>query len=87
MAFQLNKEDRDYIVKQLRLALRKDLKAMLADNSQPGLVSTSEAAAILRIKPNTLRKIVCQDPQRYPHIKRGEGRNGRLLFDRSALLS
>lgn len=87
MAFQLNKEDRDYIVQQLRLALRKDLKAMLADNSQPDLVSTSEAAAILRIQPNTLRKIVCQDPQRYPHIKRGEGRNGRLLFDRSALLS
>ena len=87
MAYQLNKEDRDYIVQQLRLALRKDIKEMLTGSKQPDLVSTEEAAAILRIQPSTLRSIVYKDPSRYPHIKRGEGRNGRLLFDRNALLT
>ena len=86
MELTLSQRDRDYIVQQLRLALRKDLKAMLDDTRQPDLVSTAEAAKILCITPDGLRHIVMKDPQRYPHIKRGDGPKGRLLFERSALL-
>lgn len=85
MAFQLNKEDRDYIVQQLRLALRKDLKAMLADNSQPEMVTTKEAARLLGITPQRLRQIVFEDPTRYPHVKKGDKKQGQLLFERAAL--
>lgn len=35
----------------------------------PELVDTNEAARILCIKPDTLRKI----KDKYPHIKKGEG--------------
>lgn len=74
------------IVYKLRLALREDMKKMLADTRQPEMVSTAEAAKILCITPDRLRHIVMEDPQRYPHVKRGEGRNARLMFRREALV-
>lgn len=81
----LSQRDRDAIVQQLRIALRKDIKAMLADTREPEMVSTKEAAAILGITTGRLRQIVCEDPQRYPHVKRGESKQGKLMFQRDAL--
>lgn len=47
----------------------------------PELVTTKEAAAILHITPCRMRQI----KDKYPHIKRGEGKQGKLLFKRDAL--
>ena len=74
------------IVYKLRVALRNDLKKMLDENRQPELVDINEAADILCISADRLRHIVREDPCRYPHIKRGESRNSRLLFRRDALI-
>lgn len=86
METTLSKRDRDYIVQQLRLALRKDLQAMLESVKQPELVDTNEAARIIGITPDRLRHIVCEDPTRYPHVKRGDSSRSRLMFVRDALL-
>lgn len=85
----LSKRDRDYIVQQLRLALRKDLQEMVAGvcRQEPEMVTTNDAAKLLGITPDRLRHIVCEDPHRYPHIKRGDGCHGRLMFVRDSLLS
>ena len=75
------------IVYKLRVALRKDIKAMLADTRQPDMVTTKEAAAMLGITPGRLRQIVCKDPYRYPHTKKGDGqKQGQLLFVREGIL-
>ncbi len=87
MELTLSKRDRDAIVQQLRISLRKDIKAMLQDTRQPEMIPTSKAAEILGITAQSLRQIVHDDPQRYPHIKRGSNKQAKLLFDRNALLS
>ena len=61
------------------------LAKLLKKQEQPELVSTSEAASLLKITPQRLRQIVCETPNRYPHIKRGECKQARLLFDRKSL--
>ena len=48
----------------------------------PKMVTTSEAAAILGITPGRMRQIA----ERFPHIKQGENKQGKLLFVRNALL-
>jgi hypothetical protein len=86
MELTLSQRDRDAIVQQLRIALRKDIKAILQDTRQPDMVTTREAASILGITPGRLRQIVCSAPLRYPHTKKGNNKQGQLLFKRSALL-
>lgn len=83
----LSQHQLDVIVQQIRIALRKDIKAMLADTRQPDMVPTSEAAKLIGITPQSLRQIVNKDPQRYPHIKRGTHKQAKLMFDRNALQS
>ncbi len=83
---RLSERDINAIVHQLRLVLRQDLVKMLKKEQAPDLVTTAEAAAILRITPDRLRHIVATDPHRYPHTKTGEGKQARLLFDRKALI-
>lgn len=63
------------------------LAKLLKKSEKPDMVPTSEAARLLGITPYRLRQIVCEDPQRYPHIKRGTNKQAKLLFDRNALLS
>lgn len=63
------------------------LEKHLAPKQQPELCTTAEAAKILCITPGRLRQIVCQDPYRYPHIKQGDNKQGKLLFRRDALLN
>lgn len=61
------------------------MEKRMRKHEPPELVTTSEAARILRITPQRLRQIVCENPNRYPHIKRGETKQAKLLFDRKAL--
>ena len=78
MGLTLTKEDRDAIVQQLLVALRKEMKAL----RQPEMVTTSEAAKILGISDGRMRQIADQ----YPHIKKGDHKQGQLLFKREALV-
>ena len=83
MELTLSQRDRDAIVQQLRIALRKDIKAMLADTRQPDMVTTKEAAAMLGIKPQRMRQI--KDKFRY--TKKGDGeKQGQLMFLKSDIL-
>jgi len=83
MELTLSQRDRDAIVQQLRIALRKDIKAMLADTREPEMVTTAEAAKMLGIGTQRMRQIA----DRYPHTKKGDGhKQGRLLFVREAIL-
>ena len=45
-------------------------------------VDTDEAARILGISANYLRQV----KDKYPHMKSGSGKQGRILFKRDALL-
>ena len=49
---------------------------------EPEMVSTEEAAKILSISTDRLRRI----KDRFPHIKVGDSKQGKLLFVRSSLL-
>ena len=46
-------------------------------------VDANEAARILGVSPNYLRQI----KDRYPHMKAGDRKQGRILFRRDALLN
>lgn len=48
----------------------------------PEMVTTEEAARILNISPSRLRHI----KDRFPHIKNGGNKQGKLLFIRDALI-
>lgn len=71
----------DELAYKTAIALSKIMKKQ----EKPELVPTSEAAIRLGIKPQRLRQIVCEDPNRYPHIKIGESKQSRLLFNANAL--
>ncbi|MGM9697990.1 MAG: hypothetical protein ACI3Y0_05040 [Prevotella sp.] len=45
-------------------------------------VDTEEAARILGMKPNYLRQV----KDRYPHIKAGDNKQGRIMFRRDSLM-
>lgn len=51
--------------------------------SETEYVDTEEAARILGMKPNYLRQV----KDRYPHIKAGESKQGRIMFRRDTLLN
>ena len=59
------------------------MQKMKKNPTQEEWIGTNDAAQILGIKPNTLRKNV----QKYTHIKGGECQQGKLLFLRSDLIS
>lgn len=46
-------------------------------------VDTDEAARILGMSPNYLRAV----KDRYPHIKAGDTKQGRIMFRRDALMN
>lgn len=48
----------------------------------PDMVTTDEAAKILGITPSYLRRI----KDRFPHVKSGDNKQGKLLFVRNALV-
>lgn len=54
----------------------------LEEQAPPEMVTTEEAARILHITPGRLRHI----KNRFPHVKAGGAKQGKLLFKRDALL-
>lgn len=61
------------VFKKIREAENKDL---------PEMVTTKQAADILKISPDRMRRIA----HRFPHVKKGDETRGKLLFVRDALL-
>lgn len=78
MEITLSHRDKEEIAYKVALILEKRLRNL----QQPEMVTTKEAADILGIQPDRMRKIA----DRYPHIKKGDSKQGQLLFNRSALL-
>ena len=70
----------DDVARKVAHLVRKDMEKELA--KEPEMVSTEEAARILSISPRRLREL----KDRFPHIKSGESKQGKLLFVRNALL-
>lgn len=71
-----------------------ELAAMVADEvvkkmknvrnlSETEYVDTEEAARILGMSPNYLRAV----KDRYPHIKSGDNKQGRIMFRRDSLMN
>ena len=80
MEIELNKNTIDAIAYKAALIVVRKLKD--ADNSLPEMVTTKQAASILNITPGRMRQIA----DRFPHIKQGDNKQGKLLFIRKALL-
>lgn len=70
----------DDVARKVAYLVQKNMAKELA--KEPEMVSTDEAAAILGITPDWLRRI----KDRFPHIKAGDQKQGKLLFVRDALL-
>ena len=70
----------DDVARKVAYLVRKDMQKELA--KEPEMVSTEDAAKILSITPRRLREL----KDRFPHIKSGENKQGKLLFVRDALL-
>ena len=78
MEMELSQKTIDAIAYKVAKILKRELKQA---DELPEMVSTAEAAKILNIAPEYMRAI----GSRFPRVK-GEGRNGRVLYVRSALL-
>ena len=74
-------KDIDAIAYRVAVILTHKLKDELASRELPEMVGVSEAAKILNISASRLRHI----KDKFPHVK-SEGKQGRILFIRSALL-
>ena len=68
------------VSKKVALLVGKKLKEEA--KKEPELVTTEEAARILHITPDRLR----HTKEKYPHVKQGENKQGKLLFVRDALV-
>lgn len=78
MELELSDKVIDAIAYKVAKILKRELKK---DDDAPEMVTTEEAAKILHISKEYMRQI----GHRFPRVK-GEGRNGRVLYVRSALL-
>lgn len=79
MELELSKRQMDEIAYKTAVIVLRKLKEK---EDVPEMVSTAEAARILGVTPGHMRRIA----DRFPHIKAGENRQGKLLFKRDALL-
>lgn len=80
MQVELSPQTIDAIAQRAALIIVRKLKKQI--EQPPEMVTTSEAAQILGISPGRMRKIA----DRFPHIKQGDSKQGKLLFVRKALL-
>ena len=78
MEVELSKKSMDELAYKVAKILKHELKST---DDVPELVTTAEAAEILHVTKDYMRAIGA----RFPRVK-GEGRNGRVLYVRSALL-
>lgn len=80
MEVELSQKTIDAIADKAATVVMRKLKA--EDKNDSEMVSTKEAATILGITPARLRQI----SDRFPHIKQGNNKQGKLLFLKRALL-
>jgi predicted transcriptional regulator of viral defense system len=79
MEIELSQKTIDAIAHKTALILANKMQKK-EDTSK--MVSVREAASILGITPVRMRQIA----GRFPHIKQGDSKQGRILFLRSGLL-
>ena len=79
--FELSESQIDRIAHKTALILFKKLREKENDTI-PETCTLSEAEEILHISKDHMRRI----KDRFPHLKAGENKQGRILFVRSALL-
>lgn len=83
MPIELTAKDIDEIAyKAATIVVSLLQKSKVNDGKAPALVSTREAAAILHISPGRMRQIT----ERFPHVKQGNNKQGKLLFVKDALI-
>ena len=83
MPIELTSKDIDAIAyKAAKIVVRLLNNHNGDDGKTPVMVSTKEAAAILHISPGRMRQIA----GRFPHIKQGNSKQGKLLFVKDALI-
>jgi predicted transcriptional regulator of viral defense system len=80
MEIELSQKTIDAIAHKTALILARKMREKKEDT--PKMVSVREAASILGITPVRMRQIA----GRFPHIKQGDSKQGRILFLRSGLL-
>lgn len=80
MEIELSQKTIDEIARKVALILARKMREKKEDT--PKMVSVREAASILGITPARMRMIA----GRFPHIKQGDSKQGRILFLRSGLL-
>lgn len=81
MEIELSNKVIDAIAYKCALIVFRKLRE--ADNKDlPEMVTTKQAAKILKISPDRMRKIA----DRFPHVKKGDAVRGQLLFVKEALL-
>lgn len=78
---RLSKTDKEF-VEAVAEKVAGIVLAAIRQEIGPDLVDTEEAARILSISPSRLRHI----KDRFPHVKVGGTKQGKLLFKRSALM-
>lgn len=78
----MNKEDISLLACMVADQVVKKLKSV-SNLSTTEYVDTEEAARILGVSANYLRQV----KDRYPHMKAGNRKQGRIMFKRDALLN
>ena len=63
-------------------AIAKEVAKLLKRDEMPDLVTTQEAADILGISAGRMRQL----KYKFPHVKKGADKQGKLLFKKSALI-
>lgn len=71
------------VSRKIAFLVEKRLGERLKEQQQKELVTTEEAARILGITADRLRHI----KDRFPHVKGGDNRQGKLLFVRDSLIT
>lgn len=82
MEVELSQKAIDAIAYKAATIVVSKLKAEDQVQAHSQMVSTKEAAAILGITPARMRQIA----DRFPHIKQGNNKQGKLLFLKKSLL-
>lgn len=83
MPIELTAKDIDAIANKVAKSVVRLLNEHNGDDGKtPVMVSTKEAAAILHISPGRMRQIA----ERFPHVKQGNSKQGKLLFVKDALI-
>lgn len=78
----MDKNELNFLADQVADLVVKKLKSV-RNLSETEYVDTEEAARILGVSANYLRQV----KDRYPHLKAGNRKQGRIMFRRDALLN